>query len=269
MPRPPKLSVPPLQEVQVEQNCRCKGNPILLFSILFEASFKQPQRSQREFFCRPVLPTRQTYLTRLLVNFLWFSRNYFNLALLIFFIFVFFYPLFLLIVAGSCAMHFMGPRTFEETSENCNSQYKKFLCITNRSLPEVLLVTLQLSCCILVCYVSGLFPVMACVFSIAVPVIAHAFFTPYTDEAFELYCGILQQKELPLPKLHSPTCAPSSADSLQETVLEGRCFSLSPHSSKSENKCTPVSRHSFALQSKLRSKNSLSSFGSSPLSATT
>lgn len=205
--KPPKLRLSPLRGAGAEPGRSFDGNCVLLLSVLWEAAFEQPQRLPREFFLQPTVPFRPECLTRLLVNLLWFSRNYFNMALLVLIVFTLLNPLYAFIVAGSGAIHFMKRRFPRRTPTNTGEVPHRAPVLEKRrwTIVEVLLVCLHVVCCVLVGYARGVLPLIVLVLTITVPIIAHAFFTPYTDEAFELYCALLRRNGLPLPRPHSPT----------------------------------------------------------------
>ncbi|KEG15217.1 hypothetical protein DQ04_00141050 [Trypanosoma grayi] len=196
---------------------------IRVLSTIWDASWEQPQRSPREFFIWPTFPIRYMYTTRLLVNLLWFSRNYLNLAFLISLLVVFFIPPCALVVAVSSSMHLMkrsAPLLSNTPTTNIadDNTVKKG---SGRSLMAACLTLLQVLCCIFVWYRCGLLSIVLSIIIVTMPVLSHAFFAPYTDEAFELYCSVLRQRELPVPTPRSPTLMFSAVDP-RFTVLSKR-----------------------------------------------
>ncbi|ORC90316.1 uncharacterized protein TM35_000081140 [Trypanosoma theileri] len=178
---------------------------ILVLSILWDASLGQQQRPSSEFFVRPSLPIRYMYMTRILVNLLWFSRNYFNWTLLISIVLVFFIPHSALILIISVSMHLIKRGTFFRNVKNGTDNNTGVKMGNDRSIAIILLMILQFSSCIVVCYVCGILPVIGYAIVVVLPVIAHALFTPYTDDAFELYRTVLRNRDVYVPMPRSPT----------------------------------------------------------------
>ncbi|EKF32655.1 hypothetical protein MOQ_003490 [Trypanosoma cruzi marinkellei] len=241
-------SVEASDEMLAERRCADGNNFLNVLSALWSVSLEQPQRTPKEFFLRPAVPIRDVYTTRLLVNLLWFARNYHNLALLISLVVIFCAPPCALIVTVSCIMHITKRYTSRGTSSTVSDATKKTRRESGRSGIMVLLTFLQIGCCIYVWYLCGFFSVIMCIATVATPIVAHAFFTPYTDDAFELYCEFLRKRYLPAPRPCSPTCSFSSVDPTFEVLNRMGSVSVSPTQSNGERVNRPfISPHSFTL----------------------
>ncbi|KAF8288207.1 putative PRA1 family protein [Trypanosoma cruzi] len=243
-----RLSVEESDEVLTERRCADGNNLLHVLSALWSVSLEQPQRTPKEFFLRPAVPIRDVYTTRLLVNLLWFSRNYHNMALLISLFVIFCAPPCALIVTVSCIMHITKRYTSRGTPSTVSDATKKTRRESGRSGIMVLLTLLQIGCCIYVWYLCGFFSVVMCIATVATPIVAHAFFTPYTDDAFELYCEFLRKRYLPAPRPCSPTRSFSSVDPTFEVLNRLGSVSMSPTRSNSGRGNRPfISPHSFTL----------------------
>ncbi|RNF26897.1 uncharacterized protein Tco025E_00860 [Trypanosoma conorhini] len=232
--RPNGLSLQALDETIQERRGSCQTNVLTAFSALWGASLEQPQRPLREFLLPPAVPIREVYTTHLLVNLLWFARNYYNLALLISFVVSICIPSYTLIVIVSCMMQLTKRYMFRNTLVTASDTAKSTREERGRSGIMVLLTLLQICCCIYVWSLTGLFSIVMCIAAVATPIVAHAFLTPYTDEAFKLYYEVLRAKDLPPPMPRSPTCSFSSVDPAFDVLSNLEAFSMSPPHLSSE-----------------------------------
>ncbi|ESL11274.1 hypothetical protein TRSC58_00979 [Trypanosoma rangeli SC58] len=243
--RPNGLSVPALDETITERKGSCQTNFITAFSALWGASLEQPQRPLREFFQPPVAPTREVYTTHLLVNLLWFARNYYNLALLISCVVAICIPPYTLIVIVSCIMHIMKRYMFRKSLVTTFDTAMSTRQENGRSVIMMLLMLLQICCCIYTWSLTGLFSIVICVAAVATPIVLHAFFTPYTDEAFKLYYEVLRARDLPPPMPRSPTCLFCSVDPEFDAHANMDAFSMSPWHLSSERVNRRILSRSF------------------------
>ncbi|KAH9578179.1 Prenylated rab acceptor PRA1 [Trypanosoma melophagium] len=220
---------------------------ILVLSILWDASLGQPQRPASEFFLKPSLPIRYVYMTRILVNLLWFSRNYFNWTLLISIVLIFFIPHSALILIMSVSMHLIKRRSLSRNVKSNTDKNTRVSKGNELSITIILLMILQLSACVVVCYMCGIFPLIGYIIIVVVPVILHALFTPYTDDAFELYRTVLRDRDVHVPMPRSPTRHFDVVDPTFEALVKGDTSTLTPkvRGYSGESEYTLASQRSF------------------------
>ena len=176
---------------------------IQMLGIVIDAATSQPARPLQDFFQAPRLPIREVYLTRTLINAVWFARNYLNIMLLFALLFSLFYPLLMLVLLAAGVVHWRKRRGLK------------------RSL--IIAKMLQAASSLFVWYQYG---TLAVVFSCLVPsviVAAHALFTPYTDEASSHYEHLLAMQGMEAPAPRSPTILFQGKDKMfEEAVMEER-----------------------------------------------
>ncbi|CBH16028.1 hypothetical protein, conserved [Trypanosoma brucei gambiense DAL972] len=238
---------------------RGNGSLVLQLSVLCDASFDQPQRPFGEFFCRPSMPTRETCTTTLLVNLLWFARNYYNLVLLASMGVMLFAPPFALAVLSVSITYILRSRN-GKSGAPCTSPQNDMLQKKKKgNHPTVMLFGLiRFLVFIGTCYVCGFLFITVCFVGVVALCLFHAMFTPYTDKAFELYSDVLCCRRLPLRLPCSPTrqftCVDPSFDALSRqgsTVMSPRGGSCSKSSSPWMGTRTPeVLHHSFSSSSR-------------------
>ncbi|RNF08380.1 hypothetical protein TraAM80_02840 [Trypanosoma rangeli] len=249
--------MPALDETITERKGSSQTNFLTAFSALWGASLEQPQRPLWEFFQPLVVPTREVYTTHLLVNLLWFARNYYNLALLISCVLAIYMPPYTLIVIVSCIMHVMKRYTFRKSLVTAFDTATPTRQENGRSVIMMLLMLLQICCCIYTWSLTGLFSIVMCVVAVATPIVFHAFFTPYTDEAFKLYYEVLRARDLPPPMPRSPTCLFCSVDPEFDVRGNVDAFSVSSWHLSSEKVNRRILSRSFpAPRRPLKESNS-------------
>ena len=79
----------------------------MVFVHVIETVFDhtQPARPVSELLVRPRLPIRENWRFRLVVNLIWFARNYLNFIFLVVFVSAFWFPGFLLPVLCTIYIH--------------------------------------------------------------------------------------------------------------------------------------------------------------------
>nr|CCC94020.1 conserved hypothetical protein [Trypanosoma congolense IL3000] len=235
---------------------RSKGSIVLQLSLLFDVSFDQPQRPLREFFRRPVMPTRGTCTVALLVNLLWFSRNYYNMAFLALLVVTVFVPAFgflIVMVVGACL--FRSRDRSDRTLEKATGKAPMDRTLgKKRRFATRLASVVKLSALLGVCYLCGFLFVTVFIFGVVVACLLHALFTPYTDSAFELYRDLVLRRQLPLQLPRSPTrhfsCVRSTSfeecNKRNGVVPASLSGDNDMRSEKMLSRTLPVSPHSFA-----------------------
>ena len=81
-----------------------------MLGIVIDAATSQPARPLRDFMQSPRLPIREVYLTRTLINAVWFARNYLNIMLLFVLLFSYYWPLLLFVLVGAGCVHWRKRR---------------------------------------------------------------------------------------------------------------------------------------------------------------
>jgi hypothetical protein len=174
-----------------------------MLGIVIDAATSQPARPLSDFVHSPRLPIREVYLTRTLINAVWFARNYLNIMLLFSLFFSVFWPLLLVVLAAAGCVHWQKRRG------------------SKLSLAAAKLF--QLLASLFVWYTYG---IMVVIFTCLVPsclVAAHALFTPYTDEASSHYERLLTSEGIEAPAPRSPTILFEGKDKMfEEAVNEER-----------------------------------------------
>lgn len=171
-----------------------------MLSIVIDAATSQPARPLSNFFHAPRLPIREVYLTRTLINAVWFARNYLNIMLLSVIIFSVFWPLFLVVLVAAGCVHWRKRR--------------------GSKLSLTLAKLFQLLASVAVWIEYGFIVV---VFTCLVPsmiVAAHALFTPYTDEASSHYEKLVTSEGMEAPAPRSPTIMFDGKDKMFEEALD-------------------------------------------------
>jgi hypothetical protein len=136
-----------------------------IVSIVIDAARTRPQRPLKEFFQRPRVPIRSMYLYRLLVNMVWFARNYLNYVIVMVTIFSIWRPWFFICLVTSSLVHL-------HHQDEGKSRVFKLLSI--------------LGCAWNYYQYGVLVPALLALFVVG-GLVTHALLMPYTDEASELF----------------------------------------------------------------------------------
>jgi hypothetical protein len=142
----------------------------MVFTVVVESLFdhSQPTRPWSQVFVvRPSLPIRENWKYRLLVNLVWFARNYLNFVLLLVFAVAWWFPGFLLTVGSTMFIH-------SETSRHNPA--------VRRTMRLLVLLSLTFNT-----YRYGFWPGFLFSMGVSTLIMLHAVFTPYTDERVARY----------------------------------------------------------------------------------
>jgi hypothetical protein len=172
-----------------------------IIGTVIETAAVQESRPLRTFLKRPRLPIREVYMTRFLVNLVWFSRNYLNITLICGIACALMYPFLAVPLLLALWMHISKQRTGQG-----------FMLTPLKAVQA-------LSCVWMIRTYGVAVPVLA----VAVPtlfVCAHALFTPYTDEAFVHYENTMKQRGIIIPAPRSPTTDFQQVDEMFARALD-------------------------------------------------
>ena len=159
----------------------------------------------RVFLRRPRLPIREMYLTRVVINLVYFARNYLNVVLLLISVSAFMYPLVLVVLLSAGGLHLASKRSG-------GAQLSPAVVSATR--------VLQLVMCCYVAYVYGFFRLLAVNAIPMMLVAAHAALTPYTDDAMAHYEAVMAGKGFAAPAPRSPTKGYDNVDKMFAGALQ-------------------------------------------------
>lgn len=172
----------------------------LICAVIDVATSEQP-RPLREFFRRPYLPIREMYLTRVVINLVYFARNYLNVILVCIAACAFVYPSMVLVLVSSGAIHVAKRSAASQKAVSA-------------------LQVVQFSMCVVVLQQCGLLAVLLVNAIPMMMVASHAAFTPYTDEAMAHYENVMKTKGFSAPAPRSPTKGYEAVDKMFAAAAE-------------------------------------------------
>jgi hypothetical protein len=151
----------------------------MVFTAVLETVFdhSQPTRPWSEVFARPSLPIRENWKYRMVVNLVWFARNYLNIVVTCVLAVSYWFPGFFFTILCTLYMH----------SETCKK----------RPTRRLLMQLVQLGSLGLNNYLYGWLSGFLFTVCVAAAILLHAVFTPYTDERVKRYmeCTRLQDQD--------------------------------------------------------------------------
>lgn len=199
---------------------------LLICAVIDVATSEQP-RSLKDFVRWPRLPIREMYLTRVVINLVYFARNYLNFVLLFVAASAFIFPLVLLVLGAAIVLH-MVKRTNVATAaaavaEGGDAPTNEAVAKTeNRISPQALQVgakLLQVAACLLVTHQYGFFTLVSVSLFPMLIVAAHAALTPYTDDAMEHYESVMASRGFHAPAPRSPTKSYENVDKMFQGAI--------------------------------------------------
>jgi len=202
--------------------------------VVLDAAVTREPRPLQEFFKWPALPIREVYITRMLINAVWFARNYMNVFLMCVLFAAVWYPFLILLLVLAVLVHWSkrleqrrvaagesgqtvivptpnGPRANAPATGTSTSS-------TPAALPRILKI-LQFFACGGVLYAYGVFFMIVGCLVPTVAIAAHMVLTPYTDEASQAYEDALRGRGLQPPAPRSPTIDFAKKDKMFTGVL--------------------------------------------------
>ncbi|KAG8347702.1 hypothetical protein ERJ75_000039100 [Trypanosoma vivax] len=208
------------------ENAQQSSGAVELLRTLTEASRHQPQRPIHELFRAPAWPTWGTYKTLILVNMLWFSRNYYNIAFVISLMLSFVSPPIILLLIAGASTFIEGANTKSSQPSAGKPGDDTRSTGTSQGGFMRLLTFIRLLLFVEACYLCGFLSFIVHTLLIAGPIFLHALVTPYTDEAYDLYYKMLHDHNLLVPLPCSPTRQFSCVDPSFERAGRSRISSL-------------------------------------------
>lgn len=162
------------------------------FTLLCAVAAQQSVRPLSDFIKVPSIPTYEAYVLRLWVNFLYYARNYVNLLMSLLLLWCLRYPQLLSLLGLAVATHKLsGQQAIKARSGLL-------------SVGDALRLT-QLVACALSLYHVGLGMGFLFATSLSLPVVGHALFTPYSDNAYTAYQRALEAQGYKPIAPRSPT----------------------------------------------------------------
>lgn len=214
---------------------------LLLICAVIDVATSEKPRSLKEFLRRPRLPIREMYLTRVVINLVYFARNYLNFVLLFVAASAFVYPMVLLVLASAVALHVVkrkvaedgtatAPPTTISISPSDTADIGVIAAPPHRPFSRVCQIgakVFQIAACLLVTQQYGFFTLLFVNATPMLVVAAHAALTPYTDDAMEHYESVMVAKGFHAPAPRSPTKDFENVDKMfQEALLRNDDASL-------------------------------------------
>jgi hypothetical protein len=195
---------------------------LLLISAIIDVATSEQPRSLKEFVRWPRLPIREMYLARVVINLVYFARNYLNFVLLFVAASAFMFPMVLLVLGAAVVLHVVKKQcsSIAAPSAAANSEAA---AIPQRTVPLHIIQAgakaLQVAMCLLVTQQYGFFTLVFVSLLPMLIVAAHAALTPYTDDAMEHYESVMASKGFRAPAPRSPTKSYDNIDKMFQGAI--------------------------------------------------
>lgn len=196
---------------------------LLLISAIIDVATSEQPRTLKEFVRWPRLPIREMYLTRVVINLVYFARNYLNFVLLFVAASAFIFPMVLLVLGAAIVLHVVKKKYSASPPTNAGSVAHPSVAVAAGPVPPHVIQAgtkvLQIVLCLFVTQQYGFFTlVFVCLLPMLI-VAAHAALTPYTDDAMEHYESVMASKGFRAPAPRSPTKSYDNVDKMFQGAI--------------------------------------------------